>query len=52
MCVTAIACWDRPVEEGFPGAQSWMMGDAAHVITDRRERQEFSSLIVEFLDSH
>jgi len=41
-----------PVEEGIPGARSWTMGDAAHVITDRQERQKFSTAIVEFLDSH
>jgi 3-oxoadipate enol-lactonase len=41
-----------PVEQGIPGARGWMMVDSAHVITDRRARQEFADRLLDFLASH
>ncbi len=38
-----------PVEEGIRAARAWMMGDSAHVITDRRSRKEFADLLLDFL---
>jgi pimeloyl-ACP methyl ester carboxylesterase len=38
-----------PVEEGIPDAQGWMMGDSAHVVTDRGSREEFARRILDFL---
>ena len=38
-----------PVEEGIPGAQGWMMGGSAHVVTDRGSREEFARRILDFL---
>jgi 3-oxoadipate enol-lactonase len=41
-----------PVERRIPGARACMLPDAAHVITDRQSRREFSRLILDFLDRH
>jgi len=38
-----------PVEQGIPGARGWMMGESAHVVTDRASREQFARKVLEFL---